>query len=263
VHGGRHRRRLCLDRNAGGADSLEKSQAGRRRPDGGDVTMANDEVLQLVRKGPLFSLACRFIAAPATYVEWGRDLPGIEKPRLDAMIASRRGRRSLSRWVIRREQWTPVDFRCFNDPPCRLALLEPAALRRLLTLAGAATASRDIAAVIDHAVVKAVKDALGEDVYLFALKRVPMLLGDLEADWATPADVADWGLRVRAAGCRCLEQCLAAAPASVASRVAIKLGGDWPFDAACRTSTHRDAAWRILKRILFSDVGSELSSYFA
>jgi len=211
----------------------------------------------------VFRLICEFDSRPAGYIARDRLCGLIDGRWLDAISTSRRGRRELSRWLCRHYDLAPVGFAEFAEPRRRLALLEPDALRRLLTYAGAAAASSEIAKTVDRAAILALRNALGDDAYWFAVKRAPFLLGDELAFLDAPSESPDWTTRIRRGGCRCLALCLAGESAAIQTRVMLKLDARWPLDFSVAASEEkRQLAWTALRKILLHEIDSGLSSCF-
>lgn len=227
--------------------------------------MSPDVLCNIIQAAPrVFRLIAEFDSQPAAYVHPSR-LAGLVPGRLlDAISASRRGRRELSHWLCRHYGLVPVVFAEFSQPRRRLALLEPGVLRRLLTYAGAAIASPEIARAVDRATVSSLKKSLGEEVYCFAVKRAPFLLGEaIAAPLASPPDASDWTSRIRLGGCRCLAQCLAGDSAAIHSRVTLKLDAQWPLDFSVgATDEQRQLAWTVLRRILLHEIDPGWSPCF-
>lgn len=218
--------------------------------------MSNGNLRALLREEPqTFHLICKFNQLPALYVDCSHLAGLVDEHVYAKLLVSPRGRRKLSQWILGLNNIGPTSFFDFTEHRRRLALLEPDILQRLLTYTGAMLASSSIAKIIDHNTVISLKKSLGEDVYFFAVKRAAFLVDRELASPIADSSVTDWKIVVRRLGCQCLEQCFSNEPRSLTSRLRLKFGQDWPLDFSCHASDEqKEAAWSILKKVLFSEI---------
>ncbi len=143
----------------------------------------------------------------------------------------------------------------FTEPRRRLALLPSEALERLALFVGAALRSAWLAGLVQRDQVLAARQALGEEAYLFGLKRARFLLGDLPS--AGQECCADEAV---ATGWRTLLDCFLCEPKSLLDRLRLKLPvGLEPRVALASADVlrSRDTAWRMASKILLKEAGPQ------
>jgi len=182
-------------------------------------------------------------------------------PAVERLLESPRGQAKLADPVLDRLGVDPHEEVDFGDPARRLALLDGPALVRLADLAGAALLHAQIGRVIDRDGVRRLREALGAEVYSFAVRRAPLLIGPRSpaAPWVEPELTGDLLDRVRPAGLRCLESWLSGQPRPLAARVVLKLPSDLAIDADREVpGSWRDRASTVLERIARSELAEAL-----
>jgi hypothetical protein len=214
------------------------------------------------RNRALLARLAAFNTDPAAYAApgWLEELaPPFVRERL---LASARGRRALSRRLARaRDLGGPVwDFR---DARLRLALVDGAALERAVFLAGLAANGAALAKVIDRDHVAALRAALGEADYAFALRRAPLLAGPAAAPFADPDAAADPAGAARRSGARLLAACLSGEAPGLLARVALRFAPDRGPKFSDEPHPDREAAGNVLRRILSREVSPEWAALFA
>ena len=182
-------------------------------------------------------------------------------PAVERLLESPRARAKFAEPVLDRLGVDPREEVDFGDPPRRLALLDGPALVRLVALAGAGLLHARIGRVIERAGVRRLREALGAEVYSFAVRRAPLLIGPRSpaAPWVEPELTGDLLDQVRPAGLRCLESWLSGQPRPLAARVVLKLPPDLAIDADREVpGSWRDRASTVLERIARSELAEAL-----
>jgi hypothetical protein len=182
-------------------------------------------------------------------------------PAVERLLESPRARAKLADPVLDRLGVDPREEVDFGDSARRLALLDGPALVRLADLAGAALLHAQISSVIDRAGVRRLREALGAEVYSFAVRRAPLLIGPRwpAAPWVEPELTGDLLDQVRPVGLRCLESWLSGQPRPLAARVVLKLPSDLAIDADREVpDSWRDRASTVLERIARSELAEAL-----
>jgi hypothetical protein len=182
-------------------------------------------------------------------------------PAVERLLESPRARAKLADPVLDRLGVDPREEVDFGDPARWLALLDGSALVRLVGLAGAALLHAQISRVIERAGVRRLREALGAEVYSFAVRRAPLLIGPRSpaAPWVEPELAGDLLDQVRPAGLRCLESWLSGQPRQLAARVVLKLPSDLAIDADREVpDSWRDRAGTVLERIARSELAEAL-----
>ena len=178
-------------------------------------------------------------------------------PAVERLLESPRARARLADPVLDRLGVDPREEVDFADPPRRLALLDGPALVRLVDLAGAGLLHARIGRVIEQAEVRRVREALGAEVYGFAVRRAPLLIGPRwpAAPWVETELTGDLLDEIRPAGLRCLEGWLSGQPRPLAARVVLKLPSDLAIDIDREMpGSWRDRAGTVLERIARSEL---------
>jgi hypothetical protein len=182
-------------------------------------------------------------------------------PAVERLLESPRARARLVDPVLDRLGVDPRAEVDFGDPRRRLALLEGPALVRLVNLTGAGLLHAPIGRVIERAGVRRLREALGADVYGFAVRRAPLLIGPRwpSAPWVEPELTGDLLDQVRLAGLRCLESWLSGQPRPLAARVVLKLPSDLAIDIDREVpGPWRDRAGTVLERTARSELAEAL-----
>jgi hypothetical protein len=182
-------------------------------------------------------------------------------PAVERLLESPRAQAKLADPVLDRLGVDPREEVDFGVPARRLALLDGPALVRLADLAGAALLHAQIGRVIDRAGVRRLREGLGAEVYFFAVRRAPLLIGPRSpaAPWVEHELTGDLLDQVRPAGLRCLESWLSGQPRPLAERVVLKLPSDLAIDADRKVpSSWRDRASTVLERIARSELAEAL-----
>jgi hypothetical protein len=182
-------------------------------------------------------------------------------PAVERLLESPRARARLAESVLDRLGTSPREEVDFGDRRRRLALLDGPALVHLVNLAGAALLHARIGRVIERTEVRRLRDALGANVYGFAVRRAPLLIGPSwpAAPWVEPELAGDLLDQVRPAGLRCLESWLSGQPRALAARVVLKLPRDLAIDIDRQVpASWHDRAATVLERIARSELGEAL-----
>ena len=178
-------------------------------------------------------------------------------PAVERLLESPRARSKFAEPVLDRLGVDSSEEVDFGDPRRRLALLYGPALVRLVALAGAGLLHARIGRVIEQAEVRRLREALGAEVYGFAVRRAPLLIGPRRpaAPWVDPEPTGDLLDQVRPAGLRCLESWLSGQPRPLAARVVLKLPSDLAIDIDRKVpGSWRDRAGTVLERIARSEL---------
>ncbi len=118
----------------------------------------------------------------------------------------------------------------FASTPSRamaIAILPPAALRGALERLGLVLAGAEVRMAIGRQQVLAYREALGPQLYDFAVSQAPLLRPSGEAGDTTPAGAAHLLARVRHVGTQALQRLLAQESEALWKRVALKLPMAW------------------------------------
>jgi hypothetical protein len=214
---------------------------------------------------PLLPLIYEFNFLPGRYIHpsWLEGL--IEDDLFNRLKKSRRAGQRLSPLILLKFGLDRTCFFNFEDPVRRLALLNGETLLKLIYLAGVSVHAGEISQVIERDSVLSLKKSLGEEAYLFALKRAPFLVGRMDFP-PYPRKTTDYeGFRdlVYECGMKALEACLGGEEASLRKRLALKLPralvkdfGKQPF------FDHKEAAALMLEKILLNEVDPEWGPFF-
>jgi hypothetical protein len=229
-----------------------------------------ENVLKALLRGKdrLFFLIYEFNCFPTRYIhsDWIKELlPGVNERLLAELSVNPRSERRLARFILARCDIDEDRFHGFEEPSQRLALLDPDTLRKLLFYAGIAIASKSISHLVEGAKVIAVKQVLGEDGYLFALKKAPFLLGkpdfpDLKIDGAgdLPSLLFENAMQY-------LKSCFGEAPLALTRRMLLKLPIEfmrhWEAEDD-RIEANRALSQLLFKKILIQEVNPSWAPYF-
>lgn len=178
------------------------------------------------RRDPLFRRIYEFNLLPSRYLHasWVEALfePGLWR-RLAAMP---RCEAPLCRLILEKTDLAGSFHDDFDDAPARLALLDHAVLERLALHAGLLREGAAVRAAIGRDRVLALRAALGEEAYAFALHRAPLLAPPVPGLPDGPGgDMAPEELRRRAgqAGWRLVMAVASGFPPALRRRFALKL----------------------------------------
>ncbi|MEE4379283.1 MAG: SctK family type III secretion system sorting platform protein [Candidatus Competibacteraceae bacterium] len=180
----------------------------------------------------LLAAVCEFNLLPSQYLHdsWLESLP--HGNLLAQLTACSRVGAQLSQYLL--QQFGLPDQYCFaiEEPLLRIALLPEADIAALVLHAGLCRYSRQIQHTVLRQEVLALREQLGEEAYLFALKRAPFLAPPLENS-TDPAWQADhcrehtWR-----AGIGCLSSAFSGQAPALVQRLMMKLPRHWQADMA-------------------------------
>ncbi|MFH0787906.1 MAG: SctK family type III secretion system sorting platform protein [Pseudomonadota bacterium] len=228
--------------------------------------MSDPDLKRLIKcHDPLLPLIYEFNFWPGRYIHpsWLEGL--IENDLFNRLKESRRAGQRLSPVILLKFGLDRSCFFNFEDPLRRLALLNGEALLKLVYLAGVSVHAGEISRVIEREAVLSLKKSLGEEPYLFALKRAPFLAGRIEFPPypLKTTDYAGFGDLVYESGMKVLEACLGEEEASYRKRLVLKLPRALVKDFGERASfEHKEAASLMLKKILLNEVDPEWGPFF-
>lgn len=173
------------------------------------------------------------------------------------------GERRLSRWMA--ENWSvPADFSWpFTSCSHRIVLLDVTQIQSLIQHCGAALHATAIRHTISGATQSRYRQILGDAVYNFALKRAGLLLADIpeEHQSCQPA-LDDLELSIRQRGLECIQYCLADAPAELLTRCELMLPPDHSLPGPVAAPINADSIWKLVKRIVLTEISHELKPCF-
>jgi hypothetical protein len=212
---------------------------------------------QVIRKNPeLFRLIARFHGQPSQLIHadhWPAAIP----PEIRRLLQSTpAGERRLMNWMT--ETWQFEDYFqwSFEEPRHRITLLSPEQLMSLLLHFSAAVHSRTITSTIDGKTQSKYREALGNEIYVFDLKRAAFLVRELPAELAnTRPPVDSIENSVLQAAVDCLQRCLHDAPTELWNRAGLMLPGSISLTKSNEpVARHADAVWKLTHRILLTEV---------
>lgn len=183
--------------------------------------MPTDALAGLAADRALLMAVLRFNLQPAGYADPER-LAALWPDRLDAgqwrrLLAAPRLAGRLSRHLLERLGLEGESCWDFAPRRRRLALLPAGELTRIARFAGCFLHARAIARVIARGAVQELRQRLGDDAYLFAVKRATFLAPPETAQGPVEPAAIEHG------GFACLGHWLAGEPAAVAARLRLKL----------------------------------------
>lgn len=215
-----------------------------------------------IRSTPdLFLRVVRFNQHPAATIHRDHIPAGIDPALFERLIQSPRGEHKLSGWITKQHSLSPAGFWRFEYPPQRLALLEPAHLHSLARFAAATAEHGRIISLIGGPTLRDAKQILGDAAHSFALKRAALTIGlkPLETDSSTPLSAET----IARAGASWLRTCLGADSPELLKRTSLKLPAAFAVSPETPpASIDRDRCWKILKRILLTEIAPELAPCF-
>lgn len=210
----------------------------------------------------LFALVYRFNCQPALDIHSDHLPAAINSTLLQQLRSSRRGERKLSRWIA--EKWNLGDHGAwdFSNIRWRLVLLDYSTLFRLMQFLGAAACRQQIANILDHDQQKKLKADIGDDVYLFALKRATFLTKNLLDPLKSEPDIS-LPSKLMASGRECLASCLNDLPRELLDRLRLKFPNSLDLESTANMAMEqRITIWKNVKRILISEVDPPLAPCF-
>lgn len=136
----------------------------------------------------------------------------------------------LSRFILDQLELGETPHYDFSAPAARLALLDGDTLTGLIRRAGLALVSGRIRRAVRRDAVLAMRAALGEQDYAFAVRRALLLASDLAADDGEEVDPAIIAQQAEEAGTQALAAVLAGQPPSLVKRLMLKLPRGFRLD---------------------------------
>ena len=179
---------------------------------------------------PLLKRIIQFNFFPSEYMDeswWNTEWSDVS---LYAKLKkSPRARRKLSEFIIKAYHLESEGYFNFSSAAQKVALLDNPNLKRLLVLMGLIVESDTIAAVIQREAQQAIKQSLGEEDYLFALKNRFRFSASVSNKQAVKSehDFGDYKTTVCKSGTQCLADLLQDASQGFIQRVLFKLPKTW------------------------------------
>jgi hypothetical protein len=210
----------------------------------------------------LIQKVVRFNLHPASTLHRDHIPSGLSSEVFNRLAQSPRGERHLSGWIAREYGLSPDGFWRFEYPPQRLALLDPPVLLDLVRYSAAALCHRSMTALIGGSTLRDVKQFLGEQAYHFALKRAALVVGPASAE-QSPLRGSLSALALAASGVSCLRTCLGGDAPELLRRTSLKLPAAMAISVETPVAAmDRDRCWRIIRRILLTEIAPEVAPCF-
>ena len=105
------------------------------------------------------------------------------------------------------------------------------------------------------------KESLGEDLYLFAIKRASFLIKRVPESFAKALGT-DPVNQLAESGRACVAACLIDEPIELWKRLSLKFPQELPRAHDVLTDSSRPELWNLMRRILLSEVNPELAPCF-
>ena len=212
----------------------------------------------------LLPLIIEFNRSPARYIHGSWIHPIIKPPFFEKLRKNIRSEKILSALVLRQFDLDQDHYFDFEDPKRRLALIDGKSLSRLVYLSGIVLNASRISKIIEREALLSLRNQIGDEAYLFALKKAPFLIGRMEFPFAEDQKSQDLQAHLIACGMKCLEACFFGERAALTKRLLFKLPkelcrnfGERPFGEG------RDRAWSLLRRVLLQEVDPRWAPCFS
>lgn len=152
----------------------------------------------------------------------------------------------------------------FEESSKRLMLLNADIINRLVLVAGVTYYSDAIALLIEKSKIQFVKAAIGEELYMFALKKVPILFKNRPAidlpDLFTSADIL---VTINNVGKKLIEYIVSGKPQALIKRFELKFSHDITWNLTRNASPQLYAhIWTFLKKVLVCEINPALKVCF-
>lgn len=208
-----------------------------------------------------FHLIHQFNIHPAAYAHpsW---LEAFLPPQLFRCLGNtRRGISRLSTILLREQDLDKDTCYDFEYPWWRFALLPADVLSKLTLYCGLVSLHRQIASLVDKGALRRVKESLGEQDYVFAVKRAPLLVGQKHGAhlrWNGHFDIARLA---RQYGTAYFFSHFSEAPRAITGRLAFKFPRSRNKYTIFKASQAN--GWQLFKRILIHEIESRWQPLFS
>ena len=211
----------------------------------------------------LFSQICIFNTDLARIIDPSHLEGFIDLHLFEKLRASIRPRHKLSALLLKKFELDTAFCFDFQEPSRRLALLEKPILKSLLLHAGASYFSKGITHIIQKQELLELKETIGDDAYLFALKKAPFLIKD-KPDLPKELTQAEASpLNIVKAGQTLFQYCLAGAPLALTERFRLRFNAQLSWTFIENQDTQRQQqAWNLLYKILTTEVAPHTKLFF-
>jgi hypothetical protein len=229
------------------------------------MTDAETMAWLLKRGDGLFPMVWQFNHRPASYTHPSHLPEFAERPKLlEFLRGSRRSNAVLSRALLERFGLDGSWCYDFSSVTRRLGLVDGPTLERLAVYLGAAMHAEEMRRVVSRDELAELREKVGEDVHLFAIKRAELLAGGLVPE--VPRSLAgsgDWLERLAVSGLSCFSSLMAAEPSSVGTRFRLKFPAavPWPASAPLPTVDHEKLS-AFARRVLCREVNPDWTPCF-
>lgn len=216
----------------------------------------------LIRSGSgLFDLIHRFNIHPAAYAHPTWFEPLLPADLFLALRKTRRGATRLSKMLLQQHDLSNETCYDFEYRRWRFALLPSDVLAKLTLYCGLASLHRQIATLVEKEALGRIKKSLDEKDYLFAVKRAPLIIGQMhgiDLYWNGHCDV---GRLAGHYGTAYFLSHFTDAPRAVSERLAFKFSRHRQKAALEKPSNAN--GWHLFKRILVHEVAPRWQPLFS
>jgi hypothetical protein len=207
----------------------------------------------------LLALIVRFNTLDPLSIHPGRAPAWMQEAAMREISATPRGQRRISEALRRWVKLNADGYYDFQPLHRRFALLELPTLERLLSLTGAALLGRRVARIVRRDELREVKQAFGDELFEFALKRGRFLAaGDM--DFAPPQMTSD---AIKRFGWRQLEACLSGESDELTGRLQLKLPPERSLECSSTDNVpYKAKVAALMRKVLLTEVQPELAPCF-
>ncbi|MGD8833669.1 MAG: SctK family type III secretion system sorting platform protein [Desulfobacteraceae bacterium] len=223
-----------------------------------------DNIMQRIIRGddPLAALIHQFNVFPTRYMHpsWWENVMDFPAA-VGRCLENKRSEKHLAAYLL-----NSIGHKyCyqFQDVAHRIVLLDRHILKRLVYTLGLTLNSRRIKAVVEGRKARSLKKDLGENAYLFAIKRAT-LFGSHTWFWDVAGDAPELTReQVLQDGRICIQICLSDAPEAMTKRFELKFANTvcWDFSENGQ-SKDRNRAWSLVRKVLFQEAGPQWKNLF-
>jgi hypothetical protein len=228
--------------------------------------MKADAALKTVYKGthPLSKAIIDFNFDISAYIHKTRMPDTIPSNWLDTFQKSARGKHRLN--TLLRTHYGLQSEYCFDFEATdkRLLLLTADIINRLMLVAGVAYYSDTMALLIEKSKIQALKTAIGEDLYVFALKKVPILFKNRPAIELPDLFVSmDMLATIISVGKELIESIVSGKSIALIKRFELKFSHDntWNLTRSVTPQLYTQI-WNFLKKLLVCEINPALKVCF-
>lgn len=216
------------------------------------MALSSDLLINYWEENPtLWDAIYQFNTSVASYTHPSHWPEAIPAKTINELLAHDRTKNDLSQWLLETHKLQDSFLSDFENAKHRLSLLDAKVLQKIFLYIGSALNQHKISKILSKNEREMLESQLGRDVFRFAIKEAPLMLGHTSAWVILENDQSEIFESVLHAAMKIFEMIFAQAPYGVKKRIELKLPAAlqwaWPTNVSEEDSNR---AFQLIRRFL-------------